>query len=70
MAALGVGAKEIILEKKRKRKRENLLASGCLQQMEACIQSSPNNAEFCLCQLIQLPRGHHHWSAAAVAVVR
>lgn len=46
--ALCIGTKEIILEKK----KENLLGCACLQQIGVCIQNSPNNAEFQLCQLI------------------
>lgn len=43
--ALGVGTEEISLGEKKK-KGESIIACACLQQIEACIQNSPNNAEF------------------------
>ena len=55
---------------KKEGSRENLLASGWVQQIEACIQNRSNNAEFSLCQLIKLPRERHYLSAVPVAVVR
>lgn len=54
---------------KKEGSRENLLASGRVQQIEACIQNRSNNAEFSSCQLIKLPRERHCLSAVPVAVV-
>lgn len=55
---------------KKEGSRENLLASGRVQQIETCIQNRSNNAEFSSCQLIKLPRERHCLSAVPVAVVR
>lgn len=51
----------------RKSAKENLLLCVCFQQRETCIQNSPHNAEFWLCQFIQSTPAPCCWSGFAVA---